>query len=95
MIDLSTWKKVWALLDKRELRNSWNVLGVSLTEIYGSRLIADNSKIFLHPYNIAYVNIPLNSKEWVIDALLLFLGLKSFYIFPVCLVWKNVSEGGL
>lgn len=28
MIDLATWKKAWALLEKREWRIAWIVLGI-------------------------------------------------------------------
>ncbi|MDO8837356.1 MAG: ABC transporter ATP-binding protein [Parvibaculum sp.] len=47
MIDLSTWKKVWALLDARERRNAWIVLGIMLVAAISSAVMVGSIMPFL------------------------------------------------
>src|SRR6056297_2130337 len=47
MIDLSTWKKAWALLDGRERRNAWIVLGIVIMGALSSALMVGSVLPFL------------------------------------------------
>src|SRR6056297_130326 len=47
MIDLSTWKKAWALLDGRERRNAWIVLGIVILGALSSALMVGSVLPFL------------------------------------------------
>jgi ATP-binding cassette, subfamily B, bacterial PglK len=47
MIDLSTWKKAWALLDARERRNAWIVLGVIIIGALASAVMVGSVMPFL------------------------------------------------
>lgn len=47
MIDLSTWKKAWALLDKREQRNAWVVLGVMILSAVSTAAMVGSVMPFL------------------------------------------------
>lgn len=47
MIDLSTWKKAWALLDTRERRNAWIVLGVIIVGALASAVMVGSVMPFL------------------------------------------------
>ncbi|WP_306120541.1 MULTISPECIES: ABC transporter ATP-binding protein [unclassified Roseitalea] len=47
MIDLSTWKKAWALLDGRERRNAWIVLGVIIVGALASAVMVASVMPFL------------------------------------------------
>lgn len=47
MIDLSTWKKAWALLDDREQRNAWIVLVVVVLGAFSSALMVGSVLPFL------------------------------------------------
>jgi ABC-type multidrug transport system fused ATPase/permease subunit len=47
MIDLSTWKKAWALLDKRERRNAWIVLGTIILGALSSAVMVGSVMPFL------------------------------------------------
>ena len=47
MIDLSTWQKVWALLDKRERRNAWVVLSIIIIGALSSAVMVGSVMPFL------------------------------------------------
>lgn len=47
MIDLITWKKAWALLDARERRNAWIVLGIVILGALSSALMVGSVLPFL------------------------------------------------
>ena len=47
MIDLAVWKKAWALLDAREQRNAWVVLGVVIIGALSSALMVGSVLPFL------------------------------------------------
>lgn len=47
MIDFMTWKKAWALLDERERRNAWNVLGVIILAALSSAAMVGSVMPFL------------------------------------------------
>jgi ABC-type multidrug transport system fused ATPase/permease subunit len=47
MIDLSTWKKAWELLDARERRNAWIVLGVIILGALASAVMVGSVMPFL------------------------------------------------
>jgi len=47
MIDLSTWKKAWALLDGRERRNAWIVLAVIIVAALASAVMVGSVMPFL------------------------------------------------
>lgn len=47
MIDLGTWKKAWALLDKRERRNAWIVLGIIFLAALSSAAMVGSVMPFL------------------------------------------------
>lgn len=47
MIDLSTWKKTWALLDAREKRNAWYVLSIMMVSALSSAAMVGSIMPFL------------------------------------------------
>ena len=47
MIDLQTWKKAWALLDARERRNAWIVLGIVIIAALSSAAMVGSIMPFL------------------------------------------------
>ena len=47
MIDLQTWKKAWALLDAREQRNAWIVLGIVIVSALSSAAMVGSIMPFL------------------------------------------------
>lgn len=47
MIDFGTWKKAWALLDSRERRNAWIVLGIVILGAMSSALMVGSVLPFL------------------------------------------------
>lgn len=47
MIDTSTWKKAWALLDARERRNAWIVLGIIIIGALASAVMVGSVMPFL------------------------------------------------
>ncbi|WP_198665073.1 ABC transporter ATP-binding protein [Tropicimonas sp. IMCC34011] len=47
MIDFGTWKKAWALLDSRERRNAWIVLGIVIVGAMSSALMVGSVLPFL------------------------------------------------
>ena len=47
MTDLSTWRKAWALLDARERRNAWIVLGIMLVAAISSAVMVGSIMPFL------------------------------------------------
>lgn len=47
LIDVATWKKAWALLDKRERRNAWIVLGIVILAALSSAAMVGSVLPFL------------------------------------------------
>lgn len=47
LIDLATWKKAWALLDARERRNAWIVLGIVIIAALSSAVMVGSIMPFL------------------------------------------------
>ena len=79
MIDLSTWKQAWALLDARERRNAWIVLGVIIVSALASAVMVGSVMPFL-----AVLADPARIEEtplldWAYDV----LGFKSVYGFLI------------
>lgn len=79
MIDPSTWKKAWALLDARERRNAWIVLGVIILGALASAVMVGSVMPFLavlaEPSRIETTP----ALAWAYDA----LGFTSVYTFLV------------
>ncbi|MRU15674.1 ABC transporter ATP-binding protein [Roseovarius sp. A21] len=88
MIDVTTWKKAWALLDGRERRNAWIVLGVIIIGALAAAVMVSSVMPFL-----AVLADPSRIDEtpvlaWIYDALgftstygfLIGLGLASFAV---------------
>ena len=79
MIDLSTWKKAWALLDAGERRNAWIVLGVIIVGALSSAVMVGSVMPFLavlaDPSHIQTTPV----LAWAYDA----LGFTSDYGFLV------------
>ena len=81
MIDLTTWKKAWALLDARERRNAWIVLAVIVVGALASAVMVGSVMPFL-----AVLAEPSRIEEtpalaWFYHA----LGFTSTYGFLICL----------
>lgn len=81
MIDFSTWKKAWALLDARERRNAWVVLGIIIIGALVSAVMVGSVMPFL-----AVLADPSRIEStpalvWAYDA----LGFTSTYGFLVAL----------
>lgn len=81
MIDIETWKKAWALLDRHERRNAWITLAVVVLGALSSALMVGSVLPFLSvlsdPSRIERVPV----LAWTYD----FLGFESDYKFLVAL----------
>ena len=79
MIDLSTWKKAWALLDAREKRNAWIVLGVIIVGALASAVMVGSVMPFLAVLADPTRIEATPALAWAYDA----LGFTSVYGFLV------------
>ena len=88
MVDLTTWEKAWALLDVREKRNAWIVLGVIILGALSSAMmvgsvmpflavLADPSRIETTP-TLAWAYFALGFES--VYGFLIGLGLASFVV---------------
>jgi ABC-type multidrug transport system fused ATPase/permease subunit len=88
MIDLSTWKKAWTLLDARERRNAWIVLGVIIVGALASAVMVGSVMPFLAVLADPSRIEATPALAWAYDALgftsvygfLIGLGLASFAV---------------
>jgi ABC-type bacteriocin/lantibiotic exporter with double-glycine peptidase domain len=91
MIDLSTWKKAWALLETRERRNAWIVLAIIIAGGLSSALMVGSVLPFLsvlaQPRNIETIhalNWAYNTFGFTSDyAFLVALGLTSLVVIVI------------
>lgn len=79
MIDLSTWKKAWALLDAREKRNAWLVLGIIIIGALVSAVMVGSVMPFLAVLADPSLIETTPVLAWAYDA----LGFTSTYGFLV------------
>jgi ABC-type multidrug transport system fused ATPase/permease subunit len=79
MIDLSNWKKAWALLDAREKRNSWIVLGVIILGALSSAVMVGSVMPFLAVLAEPSLIETTPALVWTYDA----FGFTSVYSFLV------------
>ena len=81
MIDLETWRKAWALLDRREKRNAILVLGVAMLSAAGSTAMVGSVMPFLRVLSDPGTIHSTPLLAWIYEA----LGFGSSFAFLVAL----------
>jgi len=87
MIDLENWKKVWALLDRRERRKAWITLGVMLVGAFSSAVMVGSVMPFLSVLSDPARIERVSSLAWIYDT----FGFTSEYAFVVALGLASIA----